>query len=148
MSTRGHMSTVTPTPTMTTATIRETNNPNRSCSAGGGPISNAGTVSTGNSNSTAVVIRPTPASADATAAVGSPAWTSSLAWTTPPVAAPPGTTLLAALPASCAVATVPHETGLPVALMVRVVVPVRLERESGQPPQRRQTRPLRAAPGS
>src|SRR4029079_10996258 len=31
-----------------------------------------------------------------------------LAWTTLPVAAPPGTTLLAAFPASCAVAVVPH----------------------------------------
>ena len=70
VSTRGHIRTVTPTPTMTTAMISETNNPSRSCSAGGGPISNAGIVSTGNSNSTAVVIRPTPASADATAAAG------------------------------------------------------------------------------
>ena len=76
--------------------------------SGGGPISNAGTVSTGNSSSTAVVIRPTPARADATAAARLTRLDQQPAWTTPPVAAPPGTTLLAALPASCALATVPH----------------------------------------
>ena len=110
VSTRGQVRTVTPTPTMTTATTNDTSSPSRSSSSGGGPISNAGMVSTGRSSSTAVVIRATPARADATAAPGWPAWISSLPWTAPPVAAPPGTTLLAALPASCALATVPQPT--------------------------------------
>ena len=107
-TTDGQVSAVTPMATMTAARINETSNPSCSCFAGGGPMIRAGMVSTGRIRSTAVPSRFVAVSPDATAPAGCPDWMRTLAWTTPPVAAPPGTTLLAALPASWAAAAVPQ----------------------------------------
>ena len=68
----------------------------------------AGIVITGSRSRTPVVNSPIAVSAEATTAAGWPFWIRILPWTTLPVAGPPGTTLLAALPASWAVARVPQ----------------------------------------
>ena len=57
-----------------------------------------------------MVSSPIAVMAEATAAGDSPASMSTLAWTTPAVAGPPGTILPAALPARWAVPAVPHAT--------------------------------------
>ena len=86
--------------TMATPTTSEPARPSCSCRAGGGRMMTAGMVNTGNASSTAVVSRPMLPSDRATGGPGSPARTSIVACTTPPVAPPPGSTRLAALPAS------------------------------------------------
>jgi hypothetical protein len=85
--------------TITTATTTDTTRPYSSFRAGGGPISSAGIVRIGSISRMPVVSRPIAVMADATAAAGWPDWISSLAWTTPAVAGPPGTIFPAALPA-------------------------------------------------
>ena len=95
---RSQVSIIVPSATTTTASRNETSSPSWSWRAGGGPMITAGTVRTGRVSSTPVLISPVAARAVATTAPGCPAWTRTLPWTTPPAAAPPGSTFDAALP--------------------------------------------------
>src|SRR4029453_2050507 len=77
-------------------------------SAIGAPPRIAGIVNRGIANNTALIITEAAVSPVATVAASSPAFVSIRYCTSPPVAAPPGITLLAALLASCDVAIRNH----------------------------------------
>ncbi len=64
-------------------------------------MTRVGRVRIGSASSTPVVSRPAALSADVTSPVGRPACTSIRPCITPPVAAPPGSTLLIAFPTAC-----------------------------------------------
>jgi hypothetical protein len=69
------------------------------------PKSMAGNARRGSTNSVAVDSRPTAVSAVVVVVNGNPARVKRRIWSAPPVAAPPGSAWLTALPASCDVAT-------------------------------------------